>query len=169
MNPIHNQPANEILPNLWLGNIKASQDETFIRAKGINVVFNCTKDIPFSRHIETKYRLPVDDNLEEQEIRNLALWSNEIVYKIAKHYRAGDHILIHCMAGMQRSAACMAMFLILKGEIHTADAIHYIRAKRPIAFNPSANFLKSIEYFDNLFHGNILPRVHNKEVTVNTL
>jgi protein-tyrosine phosphatase len=73
------------------------------------------------------------------------------------------------MAGMQRSAACMAMFLILKGEIHTADAIHFIRAKRPIAFNPSANFLKSIEYFDELLHNNILPRVHNKEVTMNSL
>ena len=40
----HNDNANEIIPNLWLGNAKASMDEDFIRQNNITVVFNCTKN-----------------------------------------------------------------------------------------------------------------------------
>jgi hypothetical protein len=63
--------AHEIIPRLWLGNAKASMDEQFIREKGIQVVFNCTKNLAFSPMIPIKYRIPVDDNLEEEEMQAL--------------------------------------------------------------------------------------------------
>jgi len=68
---MNSEDANEIIPRLWLGNAKASMNEDFIRQKNITVVFNCTKNLPFSPMIPIKYRIPVDDNLEEQEIRNM--------------------------------------------------------------------------------------------------
>ena len=49
--------AHEIIPRLWLGNVKASMDEDFIRQKNIGVVFNCTKNLPFSPIIPIKYRV----------------------------------------------------------------------------------------------------------------
>ena len=162
-------PANEIIPGIWLGNREASQDETFIRSKNINVVFNCTKDLPFSPYIETKYRVPVDDNLRDEEIRNMATWSSEITFHIMKHHMRGDRILIHCMAGMQRSAAATAMFLILKNEWKTPETIHFIRSKRPIAFNPSANFLPAIEYFEKYAHKTLIPMIHKKEIRMDNL
>ena len=61
--------ADEILPNLWLGNIKAATDARWLGEKGIKAVFNCTKDIPFVPTIPRQYRIPVDDNLQEEEIR----------------------------------------------------------------------------------------------------
>jgi predicted protein tyrosine phosphatase len=161
--------AHEIIPRLWLGNRGASQDEHFIKSKKINVVFNCTKDIPFSPHIQTKYRVPVDDSLREEDIRNLATWSPEIVYNIMKHYKRGDTILVHCMAGMQRSAASVAMFLILYNRWHAPKAIQYIKSKREIAFSPSANFQKSIDHFDRYAHETLIPFVENKHVTMNNL
>lgn len=163
------QPANEILPGIWLGNFNAAKDETFFRTNQIQVVFNCTKDLPFSNHVPIKYRIPVDDNLEEEEIRNMALWSSEIALKIAKHYQNGDRILVHCMAGMQRSAAAMAIFLIARNRWRTEQAIEFIRSKRQIAFFPQANFLKSIQYFEKRFYSEILPRLENKKITMNTL
>ena len=161
--------ADEILPGLWLGNFNASRDETFFRANQISVVFNCTKNLPFSNQAATQYRVPLDDNLEEEEIRNMALWSAEIAIKIARHYANGERILVHCMAGMQRSAASIAMFLILTNKWRTGQTIEYIRSKRQIAFFPQANFLKSIEYFEGRFHNEILPILENKKVTMNTL
>ena len=62
--------ADEIIPRLWLGNVRASTDDNFIQRNGIQVVFNCTKNLPFSPMIPIKYRIPVDDNLKEEEIRN---------------------------------------------------------------------------------------------------
>jgi dual specificity phosphatase 12 len=151
--------ANEIIPRLWLGNAKASMDEDFIRQKNITVVFNCTKNLPFSPIIPIKYRICIDDNLEEEEIRNMELWSSEIAFKIMTEYIEGKTILVHCFAGMQRSAASVAFFLISYLKIRALDAMKMIKEKRMIAFYPRANFGRSIDYFDRRFHGEILPEV----------
>lgn len=128
--------------------MRAAKDETFLRQESIETVFNCTKDIPFHHSIRRRYRVPIDDNLEQEEIRNLELWSFELIYKLMKEYKAGRPILIHCAAGMQRSAAVVAMFLIATQGMKWEEAIQYIRQRRPIAFYPSANFLQSIRGFE---------------------
>jgi dual specificity MAP kinase phosphatase len=148
--------ADEILPGLWLGNRKASVSEEFIRSNGIHVVFNCTKDLPFSPIIPIQYRIPLDDNLKEDEIRNMERWSNEIVYSILSEYHKGRPILVHCMAGMQRSAAAVAMVLIAELRISGLQAYQMIKEKRSIAFHPRANFGRAIDYFDRQFHSEIL-------------
>ena len=158
--------ANEILHNLWLGNARASMDEQFINDKQIEVVFNCTKNLPFSPMIPIKYRIPVDDNLEEQEIRNMELWSSEIAFKITTEYKQGRRILVHCMAGMQRSAASIAFMLIAHLHMHATDAMKMIKDIRTIAFHPRANFGRSIEYFDRRFHGEILPEMRKLTVQI---
>jgi len=138
-------------------------DENFIKEKGIQVVFNCTKNLPFSPMIPIKYRVPVDDNLEEEEIRNMELWASEIAYKIMMESLTGKVILVHCMAGMQRSAASVAFFLIVQKNIRALDAMKLIKTRRAIAFHPRANFGRSIDYFDRMFHGEILPQINKIE------
>jgi protein-tyrosine phosphatase len=108
-------------------------------------------------NIPRKYRVPVDDNLQPEEIRNLELWSYEIVYKMTREYQTGQPMLIHCAAGMQRSAACVAMFLIATKNMTPDQAISYIRARRPIAFRPSANFREAIEGFYRSYQRDIIP------------
>lgn len=144
---MNGKPANEILPGLWLGNREASQDVQWLQANQIVTVFNCTKDIPFSSAVPYKYRVPVHDNLQPEELRNLELWSQEIVYKIAKERNQGHHILVHCAAGMQRSAAVVAMYLISQYRCTPEEAIQFIKSKRPIAFYGQANFGPSIRGF----------------------
>jgi hypothetical protein len=160
----HNNDANEIIPRLWLGNVRASKDEIFIKKNNIEVVFNCTKDLPFSPIIPIKYRIPLDDNLKEEEIRNLELWSVEIAYKIMAEYKSGRTILVHCMAGMQRSAAAVAIVLITHLKIHALDAMKMIKEKRPIAFHYRANFGRSIDYYDRKFHSEILPHINKSSI-----
>ena len=153
------EDATEILPNLWLGNVRSSTDEDFIKKKNIQVVFNCTKNLPFSYSIPIKYRVPVDDNLEEDEIRNMELWATEISFKMMAEYRSGKAILVHCMAGMQRSAASMAMMLIAHLGVSAQVAMKMIKDRRTIAFHPGPNFGRSIMYFQKRFHGEIIPRM----------
>jgi protein-tyrosine phosphatase len=160
--------ADEIIPRLWLGNAKASMNEEFITRNNIQVVFNCTKNLPFSLHIPIKYRIPLDDNLQEEEIRNMELWSGEIAYKILQEYISGRTILVHCMAGMQRSAASVAMMLIAYYKYHALDAMKMIKEKRGIAFYPRANFGRSIDYFDRKFHSEIIP-AFNKIKTLSSI
>jgi len=153
------QNANEIVPRVWLGNRFAAWDEKWLKQNNITVIFNCTKDLPFAPSAITRYRVPVDDNLQAEEINNMTKWSPEIAYKVFREYKAGKNILIHCAAGMQRSAAVMTFFLItLTGESAPVIMSH-IRRKRAITFVPQANFRKSIEYYDALYHTDIQPKI----------
>lgn len=144
--------ADLIVPNLWLGNRNAANDENFLRQQNIEIVFNCTKDLPFHSSIRKRYRVPVDDNLEQDEIRNMELWAFEIQYKLMKEYKTGKPILVHCAAGMQRSAAVVAMFLISTQGMKWEDAIQFVRQRRPIAFFPTANFLTAIQGYERAFN-----------------
>jgi len=147
--------ATLILPRLWLGNKKASVNPDFLQREGIEVVFNCTKDLPFSPHVPHQYRVPVDDNLEQAEIMNMLNWSPEIVYKLLREYRAGKTILVHCFAGMQRSAAVVAMALIAITGQPSEKVMAYIRSQRPVAFFPEANFKDSIVGFEKHFQESV--------------
>lgn len=145
-------PAHEIIPGIWLGNKGASQDRQFMMTNQINTVFNCTKDLPFMQGGPTHmYRIPVDDNLQADEIRNLEHWSWEICFKIAKERAGGNRMLIHCFAGMQRSAAVVAMYLISTYRCSTDEAVAFIKSKRPVAFYGNVNFYPAIKGFETGF------------------
>jgi protein tyrosine phosphatase len=148
--------ADLILPGLWLGNGKASMNEEFLRKNNITAVFNCTKDLPFHSTIKRRYRVPVDDNLQAEEIRNLELWSYEIIYKLTKEHNLSN-VLVHCYAGMQRSAAVVAMYLIARKRMKTDEAIAYLKDKRSIVFLPFPNFYDAIVGFQKSYEKHILP------------
>lgn len=151
--------ADEIVPGLWLGNYQSSIDEVFLRTHGIQTVFNCTKDLPFHPSIPNRFRVPVDDNLKEEEIRNMEHWSYEIIYKLIREYKKGQPILVHCAAGMQRSAAVTAMFLMATRGMNWEQAYRHIKQRRAIAFFPGANFEKAIVGFYNSYQRDIRPRL----------
>lgn len=151
--------ADEILPGLWLGNSQSSQDEVFLRTHTIETVFNCTKNLPFHPSIQNRFRVPIDDNLQPEEIRNLELWSYESIYKLIREVKKGKGVLVHCAAGMQRSAAVMAMYLITTQGMNWDQAKRHIKQRRAIAFFPMANFEKAITGFSNSFQKDIRPRL----------
>jgi quinolinate synthase len=152
--------ATLIIPRLWLGNKRAAADAGFLQRAGIDVVFNCTKDLPFSPVIapQHQYRVPVHDNLEPAEIRNMMNWSPQIVYTLRQEYNQGHTILVHCHAGMQRSAAVVAMFLVVMTEQPAEKVMAFIRSKRPIAFFPDANFKQAILGFEQAFRATLQSR-----------
>jgi len=151
--------AHEIVPGIWLGNKRASENERWMKEQGVTVVFNATKNLPFSTSIKKQYRIPVDDNLQAEEIRNMTLWSHEAVYKIMKEHNDGNNILVHCAAGMQRSAVLMGMYLIATRGFGWNQAISYIQGIRPIAFRPYPNFKDSLIEFNKSYHREILPQL----------
>ena len=106
----------------------------------------------------------MDDNLQPEEIRNMTLWSHEAVYKIMKEHNQGNTLLIHCAAGMQRSAAIVAMYLIATRGYSWQQAITYTQGIRPIAFRPSPNFRDSLIEFYKSYHREILPQLTLKEL-----
>ena len=143
--------ANEVVPGIWLGNKLAAKDGQFLKDAGITTVFNCTKDLPFHDSIKKRYRIPVDDNLDPKEIENMYLWAPEAIVAMVREYKKGERILVHCHAGMQRSAALLTMALMAMMHLPSREVIPLVRKKRPIAFWTGVNFQPAIDRFERDF------------------
>jgi protein-tyrosine phosphatase len=70
-----------------------------------------------------------------------------VLEKIYEHVSNKKPVLVHCHAGMQRSCAVVACYLIKYNYMEPTSAIQFIRFKRPIAFFGQVNFQSAIDLF----------------------
>lgn len=145
--------ANQIINGIWVGDADSSMDTNFLQSNNISVIINCTKDLPFITlpTVRYCYRLPVYDNKEPNEINAMTGYLPEIVRLINYHYLKGDKILIHCRAGIQRSA-CVFLVYHIQYHSHNFDVSYQLlKSKRQWVFLTGINFWKSIDdYFRQL-------------------
>jgi len=155
--------VNLIIPRLWIGDVRSSEDGEFMRENGINVIVNCTKNFrnvfePFvigqldkeilDKHFIKYYRIGCDDNGREDEVDNFFIGTKEIIENVVSDYKNGKNILVHCAAGQQRS--CSFALCLMHRLGFTKDAAFYeIVAKRPCGFNfgREIHFKRAIEEF----------------------
>ena len=97
--------ACEIITNLWLGNIIDSRNTEFLNS--IDVIVNCTKNLPFNRDDNKHIRVYVDDNLQKEEIVSMYKHLDKITALINDYLTKGRTVFVHCYAGKQRSATVM--------------------------------------------------------------
>lgn len=142
------EDADEIIPGVWIGRWQPALNGDWLAKHEIKAVFNCTKQLDFHPTVPYQYRIPVDDNLQPAEINNMEAWAPEIAYKMMREYKAGHPMLIHCHAGMQRSTTACAFFLMVLTGKPLIHVMRHIKSKRPIAFEPSANFAVPLRTFE---------------------
>jgi protein tyrosine phosphatase len=150
--------ADEIIPRLWIGNWRVAHNADWLRTNRINAVFNCTKQVPFHPTVPSQYRVPVDDNLQPAEIKNMEEWAPEIAYKIYREYTAGSRILVHCHAGIQRSATAVAFFLLIFTGRPLIQIMYMIQSRRSITFRPTPNFAPALRAFEERVVTELLPQ-----------
>jgi len=131
---------NMIAANLYLGNIDALKDQD-----KFDLIVNCTKHIPLATKCEQTVRIPVDDHPSESENMMKNIKETNVLEKIHIHRINNKPVLVHCHAGMQRSATIVACYLIHYYKMTPEEAIRFIRSKRPVAFFPKPNFLQVIQ------------------------
>jgi protein-tyrosine phosphatase len=142
--------ADEIIPGVWISRWEPALNQTWLQENKIQAVFNCSKDIPFHPSVPNQYRIPVDDNLQPAEIKNMEKWAPEIAYKILREYKKGHPILIHCHAGMQRSTTACSFFMMALTGRPLIEIMRHIKKRRSVAFEPSPNFIESLRGFESM-------------------
>jgi protein-tyrosine phosphatase len=55
----------------------------------------------------------------------------------------GGCILVHCLAGMSRSASCVIAFLIREKGLEYFPALNFVKSKRPVV-RPNLGFGKAL-------------------------
>lgn len=147
--------VSEIVPNLWLGSIIIAKNNAFFQDHGIDIVVNCSTDIPFFSNFTKNVRVKVNDNEQLQEMNKMKQYLEVMGDFINRNLQNHKKILVHCYAGKQRSATIIAGYLMKYAEMSLEDAIASIQSKRASAFTPKPNFLQSLEeYKEVLEHSN---------------
>jgi protein-tyrosine phosphatase len=136
-----------ILNNLYLGNSVSAGKDT-IDSLGISLVINATQDIPFYSNNTYNVRVPVNDDLAPTSIVLMANYMRKVLPIMKRYLNDNKKVLVHCRAGMQRSAAIVAAYLMTYYNMSVYDAIDFVKSKRSIAFFPGPNFLHTLEIVD---------------------
>lgn len=144
--PIQDQEEPvEILPYLYLGSeYHASCKETLQRL-GITSLLNVSQSCP--NHFEDSFiykSIPVEDSGNEE----ISIWFNEAIDFIENTKSENGKVLVHCHAGISRSATiCMAYIMATK-RICMDEAYEYVKSKRRIV-SPNFNFMGQLLSFES--------------------
>ena len=148
---------HQIIPNLYIGD-KYSIYEPFFVDKKLLVV-NATNDVNFNKKLKSvNVRIPVDDDLSSYSNRVLFKNLHKITEIIHKYLNNNFIVLVHCVAGRQRSCATVAAYLMKYGispEIRNMgmdSAIKHVKKKRPYAFFLNVNFKHSLKKFSDTLY-----------------
>lgn len=139
-------PYDQIIPNLYIGNAIAPN----LYGDRFHTIVNCTPNVNFPPNCKKCIRLSLDDHPSEIEHLYELIIETNVLYEIHKSLENKEPVLVHCHAGMQRSCATVAAYLIVYYGFTPEMTIKYIKKHRPVAFYRGVNFMATIQkIYDN--------------------
>lgn len=132
-------PVTAILPFLYLGNEEGAADEALIDRLSIKYILNLTPRCPnfFSHRSDLNYRqIKVNDSNQE----DIAQHFDEAIQFIDEARGRGSGILVHCHAGVSRSATVTVAYIMKQQGLCLGDAYKFVKELRPV-ISPNLNFM----------------------------
>ncbi|XP_056140189.1 uncharacterized protein si:dkey-175m17.7 [Lampris incognitus] len=152
-----NAVVSPILPFLFLGNERDAQDLDLLLHLNIGYVVNVTTHLPLY-HVNSglvRYkRLPATDNSKQ----NLRQYFEEVFEFIEEAHQSGKGVLVHCQAGVSRSATIVIAYLMKHTLMTMTDAYKYVRSRRPVV-SPNLNFMGQLLEFERDLNSGVTPRI----------
>ena len=135
---------------LYIGNIYTALNEDILREHNIEVVVNCTTDIPFLETdlIKDGYRCPLEDDKSKEQNDNMLESFDSILDIIKKHIESRQNVFVHCRAGVQRSATIVVGYLMKYNQMSLEQAMTYLKYIRDCVFYPQANFIEALKTYE---------------------
>jgi protein-tyrosine phosphatase len=140
--------ANEIIPNLWLGNRNSPQELDKLESKNIKLIINCSKDIIYETNENIQViRLAIHD-LNSVESNQILETQIDYLTEIINIYLNNNYgVLIHCYAGVQRSATVVLCYLLKYKSMSLDMAKAIMKQNRSIVFFPYPTFDRFINNY----------------------
>lgn len=145
-------PGKRVTPYaLWIGSKRDSRNVGAARRHDVTLVVNCTRNLPMVVPGVQHHRVPVDDSSDE--VPTFLQCLPQAVLLIDDHLSGGGGVLVHCYAGISRSASTVAAYLMYKEGLTPRQAIARIRRLKPETFGDDPNFMGALEAFHEFLHG----------------
>lgn len=141
--PVVLSNCDQILPFLYLGGVDAVADTGRVFDQGIRAVVCCLRDLEFpSRDFSTDleyHRVDVEDISREP----IELFFPEAAAFIHSRVSRERPVLVHCRAGVSRSASVVMAYLMTYQGYSLHDAFFLVRSRRSCV-SPNVGFMEKL-------------------------
>ncbi|KAM6961164.1 dual specificity protein phosphatase 8 isoform 2-T2 [Aplochiton taeniatus] len=143
--PVANVGPTRILSHLYLGSQKDVLNKDLMVQNGITYVLNASNTCPKPDFISESHfmRIPVNDNYCEK----LLPWLDKTNEFIDKAKVSNCRVIVHCLAGISRSATIAIAYIMKTMGLSSDDAYRFVKDRRP-SISPNFNFLGQLLEFE---------------------
>ncbi|XP_012690189.1 dual specificity protein phosphatase 8-like isoform X2 [Clupea harengus] len=143
--PVANVGPTRILPHLYLGSQRDVLNKDLMAQNGITYVLNASNTCPKPDFISESHfmRIPVNDNYCEK----LLPWLDKTNDFIDKAKVSNCRVIVHCLAGISRSATIAIAYIMKTMGLSSDDAYRFVKDRRP-SISPNFNFLGQLLEFE---------------------
>ncbi|XP_078272848.1 dual specificity protein phosphatase 16 [Rhinoraja longicauda] len=142
---VTNTGPTRILPHLYLGCQRDVLNKELMQQIDVGYVLNASNTCPKPDFIpETHFlRVPVNDSFSEK----ILPWLDKSVEFIEKAKASNGCVLVHCLAGISRSATIAIAYIMKRMDMSLDEAYRFVKEKRP-TISPNFNFLGQLLDFE---------------------
>lgn len=150
--------AHEIVDGLWLGAAEA-RHEVWCRRHRICAVVDCVPRYtggksPLHASVTLYQHVPFED-VPVGDMRAVIVEGATAVAKAVHHaHTAGGAVLVHCQAGISRSASVTIAYLVMHRGMTLLDAALLVRRRRSVAY-PNAGFWHHLRWIEGEVRGGV--------------
>lgn len=143
--PVTNTGPTRILPHLYLGCQRDVLNKDLMQQNEIAYVLNASNTCPKPDFIPDSHflRVPVNDSFCEK----ILPWLDRSVEFIEKAKACNARVLVHCLAGISRSATIAIAYIMKRMNMSLDEAYRFVKEKRP-TISPNFNFLGQLLDFE---------------------
>lgn len=130
---------------LYLGNSKISQDLPFLKENAISIILDvCGQKFVYPEDI---IHCSKSISAQDFESYDLSQHFSECFDFIHEHRLKGHNVLVHCMAGVSRSATIVIGYLMKTCGMDLENAYKFVR-KRRTCISPNEGFIQQLEVYE---------------------
>ena len=131
--------ANKIVDGLWLGSLQSAH--SLKKGEFDHLISVSCGRISSPKFLKSHTIIDIRD-VRDEAIHEHFRHTNSIIANAIKN---NEHVLVHCMAGVSRSATLVAAYLISTG-MTDVEALSHIQMRRP-CINPNKGFRIQLQNF----------------------
>lgn len=142
---------SSVTSDLYIGNID-SLDPNILRKHNISAIISVlSPETPtVYPHGINVIRISIDDSEHE----NINPWLEPTYQFIHSHQKSKKKVLVHCHAGISRSATVVLYYLMKTFKVPLSTAFGYLRSRRSI-INPNPGFIRTLSKYSHHWYGTI--------------
>lgn len=146
----------QISPCLYLCSGNAAANRHLVYSRAVTCIINATVEIPNSNWSDIDYfKVPVPDLPHVP----LSLYFDTVADRIHQTGKKNGRTLVHCVAGVSRSATLCIAYLMKYHRLSLLDAHEWVKMRRPVV-RPNMGFWRQlIDYEKKLFGKNTVKMV----------